>query len=210
MMSREVGLEIPNMATVATTSSSEASPTMPGLSILEPPGDDILYEIVENQIRELPPMGVREVHLASTLFRVLSSFAWDHGLGQIESEMLFLLIPRTNLQCRPDLALVSFDRWPRGRPVPKGPAWEVVPNLAIEIVSPKNLANEVMQKIEDYFLAGVQRVWVIYPEISKVYDYDSPTSVQILTPDQTLEGRAVLPGWQIRLSEIFETDKAPA
>ena len=197
------------MATVVTPPLSEASSTMAELSILEPPGD-ILYEVVDNQIQELPPMGAHEVHLASILFRVLSSFAWDHGLGQIDSEMLFLLIPRTNLQRRPDLALVSFDRWPRDRPVPKGPSWQVVPNLAIEIVSPKNLANEVIQKIEDYFLAGVQRVWVIYPEVSKVYDYDSPTSVQILAPDQTLEGRTVLPGWQIRLKEIFEPQTGPA
>ena len=116
------------MATVATTSLSEASPTMLGLSILEP-RDDILYEVVENQVRELPPMGVREVHLASVMFRVLSSFAWDHGLGQIESEMLFLLIPRSNLHAGPiwllcpstvGLAIVLF---PKDRPGRSSQTW---------------------------------------------------------------------------------------
>jgi len=172
-------------------------------SFVEPPGDDILYEIVDNEVRELPPMGARETLLASVLFRILSNFAWDHALGQVVSEMLFLLIPVTNLQRRPDLAFVSFERWPRGRPVPKGPAWEVVPNLAIEVVSPSNLADKVMEKIEDYFSAGVQRVWVIYPEIAKLYDYDSPTSVKILTPDKLLEGGDILPGLQLPLTEIL-------
>ena len=80
----------------------------------------------------------------------------------------------------------------------------MVPNLAVEIVSPKNYANEVVGKIEDYFRCGVQRVWVIYPEVSKVYDYDSPTSVQILTPDQSLEGRDILPGWELPLKAILK------
>jgi Uma2 family endonuclease len=81
-----------------------------------------------------------------------------------------------------------------------------VPNLAVEIVSPKNYANEVVHKIEDYFRSGVQRVWVIYPEVSKVYDYDSPTLVQVLTMDQTLVGRNVLPGWELPLEAIFQSE----
>jgi len=187
-----------------TTAQSQPSSTSNAASFPEPPGDDILYEIVDNEVRELPPMGAHETNLASVLFRILSPFAWDHALGKVVSEMLFLLIPGTNLQRRPDLAFVSFARWRRGRPVPKSPAWEVVPNLAIEVVSPKNLANEVMVKIEDYFLAGVQRVWVIYPVIAKLYDYDSPTSVRILTPDQLLEGGDVIPGLQVALTEILD------
>ena len=126
-------------------------------------------------------------------------------IGPSGSRDAFLVGPLNEPSGRPDLALVSFDRWPRDRPVPKGPAWEVVPNLAVEIVSPKNYANEVLRKIEDYFRSGVQRVWVIYQEVSKVYDYDSPTSVQILTPDQTLEGRDILPGWELPLKAILES-----
>ena len=186
-----------------TTAQSQASSTFNAASFPERPGDDILYEIVDNEVRELPPMGARETLLASMLSRILSTFAWDHALGQVVSEMLFLLVPRTNLQRRPDRAFVSFERWPRRRPVPKGPAWEVVPNLAIEVVSPKNFANHVMEKIEDYFLAGVQRVWVIYPEVAKLYDYDSPTSVRILTPDQVVDVGNILPGLHVPLIEIF-------
>jgi Uma2 family endonuclease len=103
---------------------------------------------------------------------------------------------------------VSFQRWPRGRRVPSAAAWEVVPNLAIEIVSPSNFANEVREKIEDYFLSGVERVWVIYPTVGKLYDYDAPSSVRILSRDQTLEGGAMLPGFQLPLSELFGTESS--
>ena len=154
-------------------------------------------------------MGAREVNLASTLIRILSNFAWSHQLGRVESEMLFLLDAAKNLQRRPDLALVSFERWPRDRRIPAEPAWEVVPNLAIEVISPKNLAYDVVQKIEDYFKTGVLRVWVIYPNVSKIYDYESPSSVRILDPGQSLEGGTVLPGLQIPLNDLFENGVEP-
>ncbi len=61
-----------------------------------------------------------------------------------------------------------------------------------------------MEKIKEYFEAGVERVWVIYPDFAEIYDYDSPTSVQIVTRDQTLDGGTLLPGFQLPLAELFE------
>jgi len=108
------------------------------------------------------------------------------------------------LQRRPDAAYVSFNRWPRNREVQSAAAWDVIPNLAIEIVSPSNGANEIVEKIEDYFSAGVERVWVVYPTVEKVYVYDAPASVQILTRTQTLEGGPMLPGFLLPLAEIYQ------
>ena len=196
------------MATVTEPSSTLWSAPATDDAILEAMRNDLLYEVVDNQVRELPPMGVEEGLLASTLMRILSNFAWNAGLGEVVSEILFLLIAAKKLQRRPDLAFVSFQRWPRGRRVPNSAAWEVVPNLAVEVVSPTNLANEVLERIEDYFRSGVERVWVIYPTVAKLYDYDAPSSVRILTRDQTLEGGALLPGFQLPLTELFENESS--
>jgi Uma2 family endonuclease len=165
---------------------------------------DILYEVVENQVRELPPMSARETRFASNFSRILSNFAWNNSLGVVDVEQLFLMSRPRNFQRRPDLAFISFERWPRGKPVPATNAWEVVPDLAIEIISPTNGAYEVIEKLEEYFASGVRRVWVIYPPYAKFYDYDSPTSVRILTRSDTLEGGDVLPDFQLPLSELFE------
>jgi hypothetical protein len=64
----------------------------------------------------------------------------------------------------------------------------------------------VVEKVEDYFVSGVERVWVIYPTIGKLYDYESPSSVRILTRDQTLEGGALLPGFHLPLAELFANE----
>ncbi len=165
---------------------------------------ELLYEVVDNQIRELPPMSARETRFASNFSRILSNFAWDHSLGVVDVEQLFLLSRLPNFQRRPDLAYISFERWPRGKSVPATNAWEVVPDLAIEIVSPTNGAYEVIEKLEEYFASGVRRVWVIYPPFAKFYDYDSPESVRILKRSDILEGGDVLPGFRLALSDLFE------
>jgi Uma2 family endonuclease len=49
-----------------------------------------------------------------------------------------------------------------------------VPDLAIEVVSPSNLANEVLKKTKEYYRTGVEPSWAIYPAVAELYDYDSP------------------------------------
>ncbi|HKM57086.1 MAG TPA: Uma2 family endonuclease, partial [Isosphaeraceae bacterium] len=191
------------MATVSiVTPFEDAAATEPRAPFLVPAGD-ILYEVVDDAIRELPAMVAREAHLASTLSRILGSFTWNSSLGHVVIEMLFLLDRARNLQRRPDVAFVSFERWARARPVPAEPAWNVVPNLAIEIVSPTTLANEIIEMIEDYFSSGVERVWVFYPSVAKVYDYESPGSVRILAPGEVLSDSAMFPGLEIPVTDLF-------
>ena len=165
---------------------------------------DIFYEVVDNEIRELPRMSARETQFASNLVRIVSNHAWNASQGLVQGEMLFLIDAPRNIQRRPDVSFVSYQRWPKGKPVPGTQAWEVVPELAVEVISPTNGANEVIGKVEDYFACGVQRVWVIYSLYSKVYDYSSATSVQILTRADRLSGGDVLPGFELPLSELFE------
>ena len=74
------------------------------------------------------------------------------------------------------MAFVSRERWPADSPADREAAWDVIPDLAVEITSPTDLIDDLMDKIDEYF-AGVRLVWVIYPKQRKVYAYQSPTSV---------------------------------
>ena len=79
----------------------------------------------------------------------------------------------------------------------------MVPDLAIEVVSPTNTADEVLGKIREYFVAGVRRVWVIYPTEEQAYVYRSPTKNDILTTSDDFDGEDVLPGLRLSLSKLF-------
>jgi Uma2 family endonuclease len=170
-----------------------------------PPSGDVLYEVVNGRIVE-KPMGAKSTWIASFLLQNLGHFALEHHLGRAVVEMLFLIDPAKKLQRRPDMAFVSFGRWPRSRQVPDEATWNVVPELAVEVVSPSNTGTEILTKLETYFQAGVQLVWVIWPDQAKVYIYDSPTSVHILQVGDDLDGGAVVPGFRLPVATLFEDE----
>jgi Uma2 family endonuclease len=166
--------------------------------------EDVLYEVVDNQIVELPPMGAYEVRLATLLAARLEIFVQQHQLGRAVQEMLFDLRVRAGRKRRPDVAFVSFERWPQHRRIPRIDAWEVVPNLAVEVVSRTDSVDSLVDKVAEYFHAGVERVWVVFPSQEQVYVYDSPTNVRILTRTDELSGEPILPNFRLPLTELFE------
>lgn len=148
-------------------------------------------------------MGAFEVFLAGELMRELGGFVHEARLGSVVMEMLFVLRPTPKLMRRPDLAFVSAERWPLGGRIPRTEAWDVIPDLAIEVVSRSNSADDVALKIESYFDAGVRQVWVIYPVTSKVHVYHSPTEVKILQLGDDLQGEPMIPGFRLPLASLF-------
>lgn len=180
--------------------------TMAIPSAASPPmtfGDtDRLYEIVDGQEVEVPPMGAYENHLAGLLLTALLGFCQKHRLGTAIMETLFDLGSETP-QRRPDVAFVSRQRWPH-REVSHTNAWSVIPDLAVEVVSQSNTAWEIAGKVDEYLRAGVVAVWVIYPELKQVYVHESSTSARIVGLEGHLEGSSFLPGFSTPVASLFE------
>ncbi len=165
------------------------------------------YEVVNGEIVEEPPLGVPEGWIAGLLDQTMGYHARTNRLGRVVPEMLFVLAEEPMLRRRPDVAFVSLERWPLDRAKPRGAAWDVIPDLAIEIVSPTDWIADLMDKIEEYFAAGCRAVWVVYPGHNKVYVYTSTTSVQILQIGDELDGGEILPGFRLSLTELFEIER---
>jgi Uma2 family endonuclease len=115
------------------------------------PDEDALYEVVDNQVVKLAPMGAYEVWLATVLAARLETFAQQHQLGRAVQEMLFDLTVATGWKRRPDVAFVSFERWPLTRRIPRTEAWEVVPNLAVEVASRTDSVDSIVDKLPSTF-----------------------------------------------------------
>ena len=171
--------------------------------------EEPLYETVRGQRVELPPMGARPTHVASLLSRYLGPYCWAQQLGVVEVEMLFQLDNVERNQRRPDLAFISFDRWPRDRQVPDDPAWSVVPDLAVEVVSPTDRDEDGLDKVREYFEAGVRQVWKVYPRLRVIHVYETYTTIRVVAGLDALEGGAIVPGFRLPLSELFEDDRQP-
>jgi Uma2 family endonuclease len=171
--------------------------------------DEPLYEIVNGQRVDLPPMSAYATWLASCLHGQLWPYAWEKGLGMSVTEMLFVLDAEHDLRRRPDVAFVSTARWPLDRALPRSGDWDVVPDLAVEVISPNDVFRDVLAKVREYFHYGVQAVWVIAPEEQQVYVYDAPTHVRILTGQDELTGGEVVPGFRMPLGHLFQHVTSP-
>ena len=102
---------------------------------------------------------------------------------------------------------MSAARWPYGKRAPKKNAWDIVPDLAVEVLSKSNTAEEILAKLWDYFQAGTRLVWVVCPSVRQVYVYTSPTDVRILAEPADLDGGEVVPGFRVSLHRLFEDEQ---
>ncbi len=166
--------------------------------------EEPLYEIVDGQTVELPPMGIYAAYIASCLQGYLFVYAQTNQNGRAVAEGLFILDPQRNLRRRPDVAFVSAAKWPLDRPLPEGGDWELVPDLAVEVVSPNDLFQDVIAKMNEYFQVGVQQVWIVVPSQKQIYVYDSPTVSRILKETDELDGGTLLPGFRVPVAKVFQ------
>ena len=149
-------------------------------------------------------MGASESEIASLLAFALNQVVEPRKLGKVVIELLFRIDANRKLKRRPDLAFVSAKKWPVGKRVPKGEAWDMVPDLAVEVVSESNTAKDVIQKVVDYLNAGSRLVWVVYPDVKQVHVYTNLTSAQIMTEPAELDGGDVVSDFRLSLTELFE------
>lgn len=120
---------------------------------------------------------------------------YDHG-GELMAETECLL-PSNSIRI-PDLAFFTesqIDASAVGeQPIP---AW------VIEIISKNDNANRVKNKLNEYFDAGVQVVWHIYPALEIIEVYTSLKDVTICTDRDTCTAAPALDDFSLTVQEVF-------
>jgi len=168
--------------------------------------EDRLYELVDGILVE-KTVGLQESVIAAKLVTVLSNFVEPNQLGLVAGEGGTLQID-LNLVRIPDVSFISWERLPRGE-IPRDPVPLLVPDLAVEVISPSNTRKEMEQKLREYFEKGVRLVWYVRPQRRVVDVYTAPENVTRLTASMRLDGGDVLPGFSIQVGELFEMPKRP-
>ena len=79
----------------------------------------------------------------------------------------------------------------------------VVPGFVVELASESDIELKSLIKRHEYFAAGVQVIWWVYPLYKEVYVYTSPKTVIICTDDDILSAAPALPDLQMTVTELF-------
>jgi len=168
--------------------------------------DAVNYELVDGKLVERN-MGMESSLIGMRIGHRLSSFVEDRRLGLLfGADAGYQCFPNAPDKVRkPDVSFIRSGRLPGDRP-PDGHC-RIPPDLAVEVVSPNDLAYEVEEKVTEYLRVGVPIVWVVSPKTQTVRIHRPRTSprgpVSGLTEDDVIDGEDVLPGFSCRVRDFF-------
>ncbi|MFN0034150.1 MAG: Uma2 family endonuclease [Saprospiraceae bacterium] len=77
-----------------------------------------------------------------------------------------------------------------------------IPLCLIEILSPTQNLIDLLIKRRQYFDAGVQSYWLVFPEPKSVYVYSNPDEFEVFSYREVLKDPTL--GIELPLSEIFK------
>lgn len=175
--------------------------------------DEGPFELIDGERIALAPQITRSGRIGFRLARTLADHVEKHGLGEIFTEVPFII------------ATEKRGRWVKGARVPdvmfigaerlaalaqEVPDWEskpmlLVPDLAVEVVSPTDRFSDVLKKVERYLSDGVRLVWVIDPAERIIIAYEQGSDQQTrLAGKSVLSGGEVIPGFEVALEVLFK------
>lgn len=162
--------------------------------------EDRLCELVDGVLIE-KTMGFVESILALAIASRLREFVMPRNLGVVSGEAGYLRL-HPGLVRIPDVAYIGWNRFPGGT-LPTQAIPDVVPDLAVEVLSPSNTPAEIERKLEDYFQAGCRVVWLVRPASKTVDVHAGPREFRQLAEQQVLDGGELLPGFELPLADLF-------
>ena len=194
------------MSTLTTSKKSRQAPvrsrvrkpkTMEAFLQWDQPEGNYKYEWVDDRLEKSEyMMKTTELILFAKVERAFNQSQAHQAGGHLVSEAL---VPVSEARVRiPD---ISFFTEPQIVDAAQG--IRPVPTFAIEIISPSESGFKIEQKALDYFGAGVQVLWQIYPNVGIVRVLTSPRDVRVCLEEDVCTAAPAIPDLQISVAELF-------
>lgn len=170
--------------------------------LLAMPDDGKRYELIRGELVEMPLNDLRHGIVAGRISRRLSNFVDDDDyIGHVVGSCGFCLEQNPDTVLAVDTAFISSARWGQTPLVNHYP--EIMPDLAVEVVSDFDDQAYIDAKMQMWLDAGVRLVLVAYPETREVYAHHENGSVVRYGMGNTVVGDPVLPGFTCPVEDIF-------
>jgi len=157
---------------------------------------DKRFEFVNGRIIEKPAMKQEEFYIAKFLSRLfVKTLAYANGDELIVESDSHIDENRKRIA---DIGYFTEAQIEAARD-----GQRFAPALAIEILSPSEKLEEIEEKINDYFDAGVQLVWYISPKQEQIYVYTAPDKLSILKGTAICSAAPVLSDFSFAVGEMF-------
>ncbi len=155
------------------------------------------FELVDGRLKEVPTRSSHD-QISFRLLMRLGPFMLDHG--RVSTGQAGFRMRDGNIRV-PDISFTRKSRLPGGR-VPNA-FGNVAPDLCVEMISPSEEPADMARKMREYFEAGAEQVWHIFPERQQIVVFTAPDDTQTLNADDTLTAGDILPGFSCRVGDLF-------
>jgi len=160
------------------------------------------YELEDGRLIVMPSPRLEHQEVVGMLYFVLDRWVEEHDLGTVVMAVDVAL--RMGRGYIPDLTFIRRDR--EGELIGKDGKIHGTPDLVVEVVSPGTKVRDRYKKMQGYFEAGVEWVWLIDSEDLTAEEFHRTDEGYLRTaaagPDDVFEPKA-LPGLKINLSELL-------
>jgi Uma2 family endonuclease len=159
-------------------------------------------ELVRGELIEMAPTGALHGDVAGEIYYYIRHYVKLHHLGHVSAAETGYELAREPYTVRaPDVGFITRERAPV--PTPER-YWPLAPDLAVEVVSPSDRAQDIREKVLDFLNAGTRLVWIVYPQARTIDVYRPGQDVQVVGLDGSLSGDDVLPGFTLSMQQLFE------
>lgn len=169
---------------------------------LRTPGNGRLTELVRGRVVQMNRPYTAHGYYCFRIAMLLGQFIDEKSLGRVVTNDAGVVTQHAPDTVRgPDVAYYSYGRVPRG-PLPEG-YWPS-PELVIEVRSPDDRWNEIVEKKDEYLDADVFVVAIVDPKQRQVHVFAADQEKVILNAEDSLSFPDVLPGFTVPVSRLFE------
>ena len=125
------------------------------------------------------------------------------GEGDVDSELRHADIDN-GWVFLPDISVTKRGRRPPPADAERGPV-EVMPDFAIEVLSPDDEMGRTMRRVSYYLRAGVTLIWLVDPRDESVTVFERGSELRVVRAPESLSAAPVLPGFAMDLGRLFAT-----
>ena len=173
-------------------------------TLLALPDDGYVYEVVEGVLIRMAGSGNRATTIAATILAALLTFARPRRLGAVTGADGVYKFPGAETGLLPDVGFYAAGRvaliLDEDKPIP------FAPDLAVEVASPSQSAEDMAAKARLYLKGGTRLVWIVWPHGSHIDVWRAAQPSRMagtLHLDDTLSGEDVVPGFSHPVADIF-------
>ena len=160
-------------------------------------------ELIAGRVYETPLLGFEHGVIAGNFAGFIGMYVRSHDLGRVTMTGTGYLIHTDDTGkdtlLTPDVGFVAKARVPAASTRSYA---RLAPDLAVEVVSPNDKAEEIHAKVNKYLQYGTRAVWVAYPETHTVVVH-TPEGAKTLSENDVIDGGDVLPGFTLPVRDIF-------